>query len=253
MEEKTSILIVDDEAGLCKTLAKILDKKGYETATAESGFEALDMIKERAFDIALIDIKMPVMNGVETSKKIKEIRPGTITILITAFTVDDLIQEGIDEGAYAVLHKPLDIDVLVGSIENAKENEPLLTIVDDDPGICRIMKDILNRKGFNVTTCKTGAEAINATRERPGDILFIDMKMPALNGLETYMEIKRINPNAKAVLMTAYRQEMEDLVENALEEGVYTCLYKPFDMDEVIKLIGEVSKKVRNKPVENAK
>jgi CheY-like chemotaxis protein len=86
MKEKISVLIVDDEASLRNTLSKILSKKGYETATAGSGFEALDMIEERAFDIVLMDIKMPGINGVETCKLIQVTRPGTITILITAFS-----------------------------------------------------------------------------------------------------------------------------------------------------------------------
>jgi DNA-binding NtrC family response regulator len=161
-----------------------------------------------------------------------------------------LIREGIKEGAYAVLHKPLDIDLLISSIEKAKESEPLLTIVDDDPGICKTMESILKKKGYNTIVCKTGEEAIASAKERPSDILLIDMKLPALNGLETYLEIKRINPKAKAILMTAYKQEMEDLVRQALgEDDIYTCLFKPFDVDKVLDLIGEISKKVRQREV----
>ncbi len=249
MEQKTTVLIVDDEQGLCDTLSKILSKKGYETATATSGFEALDMIKKRAFDIVLMDIKMPVMNGVETYKKIKAIRPGTVTILMTAFSVDDLIREGIKEGVYAALHKPIEIDSLINTIEEARDREPLLVIVDDDPGICKTMESILKKEGYNVTVCKTGEEAIAITKENPRDILLIDMKLPALNGMETYMEIKRINPSAIAILMTAYEQEMENLAEQALKEGIYTCLFKPFDMDEAIGLIDEIRRKMRQEEV----
>jgi len=233
MQKKTSILIVDDNDNFRNILSKILSKKGYETSTAESGVHALDVIKENAFDIVLLDIKMPILNGVETFKKIKEIRPSTIAIMMTAFSVDELIKEAIHEGAYSVIRKPLDIDVVIKMIEQAK-NGTLITVVDDDPQMCKTMKNILDKKGYNVITCTSGKEAISLAKENAHDIFFIDMKLPVLNGLEIYLEIKKINPKATAVIMTAYRQEMDDLVKQALEKGAYTCLYKPLDMDNII-------------------
>ena len=68
------------------------------------------------------------------------------------------------------------------------------------------------------------------------------MKLPVLNGLETYLEIKKINPKAVVVMMTAYREETKELVKQAIKDSAYACLYKPFDMDKVIKIIGEVAK-----------
>ena len=246
MAEKTNILIVDDDVNFCNSLSKVLAKKGYETTTAESGFRAMELMKEKAFDTVLMDIKMPVMNGVETYKKIKEIKPGTVVIMMTAFSVDDLIREAVKEGVYAVIRKPFDIETIINMIEKAK-NGALLAIVDDDPGICKTMKNVLEKEGYSVTTCATGEEAISLARMRPQDIIFIDMKLPVLNGLEVYSEIKKINPKAVIVIMTAYRQEMDELVRQAIDKGAYTCLYKPFDMDEAIKIIDEISKKMHER------
>lgn len=245
MAEKTKVLIVDDDVNFCSTIAKILSKKGYETTTTKSGFQALDLIKERVFDIVLMDIKMPVMNGVETFKKIKAIKPNSVVILMTAFSVDDLIREAVKEGVYAVIRKPFDIDTTISIIERAK-NGALLTVVDDDPDICKTMKSVFEKKGYGVTTCATGEEAISLAKERPQDILFIDMKLPVLNGLETYLEIKKINPKAVAVIMTAYRHEVDELMEQAVKNGAYACLYKPFDMDEALKIINEIHKRMHS-------
>ena len=241
MAEKLNVLIVDDDENFSNTLSKVLTKKGYASATAESGSKALDLIKERAFDVVLMDIKMPVMNGVETHKKIKTIRLGTVVIMMSAFSVDDLIRDAIKQGVYAVLRKPLDIDKVVNMIEKA-QNGLLLTVVDSDLEICKTMKSVLEKKGYSVTTCTTGEEAISLVKERPQNILFIDMKLPVLNGLETYLEIKKINPKADVVMMTAYREETKELVKQAIKDSAYACLYKPFDMDKVIKIIGEVAK-----------
>ena len=244
MDKKTRVLIVDDDTNFCSTLSKILTKKGYETSSADSGLQAMELVKNNLFDVVLMDIKMPVMDGVATYKKLKTIKLGIKVILMTAFSVDDLIKDAVKEGVYAVVHKPFDIDTIVNMIEKSK-NGALIAVVDDDPEICRTMKNVLERKGYSVNTCLTGEDAISLAKDRAQDVFFIDMKLPVLNGLEVYTEIKKINLKAIVVMMTAYRQEADILVKQAVENGAYACLYKPFDMNEAIKIIDEVSQKAR--------
>lgn len=241
MPNQTNVLIVDDDINFCKTLSKIMEKKGYATTTAESGLRAIELVKERSFDVILMDVKMPVMNGVEAYRNIKQVRPSAIVIFMTAFSIEDVVKDAIRDGAYAVIKKPFDVDTVVNMIEKSR-NGCLLVIADDDPNIGKTMKKTMERKGYSVTTCLTGEEAIALAKDRPRDIFFIDMKLPVLNGLETYLEIRKVNPEAIVVMMTAYRQEMDELVKKAVEKGAYTCLYKPFDMDDVIKTIEEILK-----------
>jgi CheY-like chemotaxis protein len=73
------------------------------SATAYDGFKALESVKQSGFDLVLIDIKMPVMNGVETFKKMKEIAPGTPVIMMSAYAVEDLIKEALQEEVLASL------------------------------------------------------------------------------------------------------------------------------------------------------
>ncbi len=242
MPNQTSVLIADDDANFRNTLSKILEKKGYAATTAESGMHAIELVKEKSFDVILMDIKMPVMNGVEAYRNIKQIRPDVVVIFMTAFSVEDLIKEAIRNGAYAVIKKPFDIETVVNMIEKSK-NGALLAVVDDDPNIAKTMKNVLERKGYSTTTCLTGEEAIALAKARPRNIFFIDMKLPILNGLETYLEVKKTNPEAVVVMMTAYQQEMDELIRQAIEKGPYACLYKPFEMDKAIKLIEEIFKK----------
>jgi two-component system, NtrC family, response regulator HydG len=242
MSDKTRLLIVDDDASFCATLSKILIKKGYETKCADSGSIAIETVKRNEFDVVLMDIKMPVMDGVETYKKLKAVRPGIKVILMTAFSVDDLIKSAIKEGVYAVVRKPFDIETITNMIEKSKSGA-LIAVVDDDPAIGKTMKSILEKKGYGVSTCLTGEECIALARDRAHDIFFLDLKLPVLNGLEVYLKIKTINPKAVVVMMTAYRQEADELVKQAVENGAYGCLYKPFNMDEAIKIIDDISKK----------
>jgi two-component system response regulator HydG len=72
------------------------------------------------------------------------------------------------------------------------------------------------------------------------------MKLPTITGLETYLSIRKINPEVVAIMMTGYRQEMSDLVEEALHSSAYTCLYKPFEMAALLRLVNEIQNKKQN-------
>jgi len=120
MDHKASILIVDDDMGMCETLSDIMEERGYRTVIALDGYEAVEKVREAAFDVILMDIKMPGMNGVETFKQIKRIHPETAVVMMTAYAVEDLIREALSEGVYGVLYKPLDMERMIGLIEGVK-------------------------------------------------------------------------------------------------------------------------------------
>lgn len=242
MKSKPRILIVDDNFSQCKTMTFILERKGYSVTTAGDGIEAVSLVEKSPFDIIFMDIKMPIMNGVQAYKQIKKLRPGARVIMMTAYAVEDLVEEALQEGAYGIIYKPLDIDKVLDIIDKAFQEKQgaLILVVDDDPSTCATLKNIMIKKNYKVGTANSGEEAIAAANEKTFDIIFIDMKLPTLNGLETYLAIKKINPRAVAVMMTAYRQEMSALVDEAIRNNAYSCLYKPFDMSDMLDLIAEI-------------
>lgn len=243
---ETSILIVDDDFGMTETMSDILGDMGYRVAVADDGYMAIDMMKENTYDITLMDIRMPGINGVDTFKQVKTISPFTKVIMMTAYSVEDLIKQALEEGAYGILYKPLDFGQVEELIENAQKGSFIL-LVDDEPAHCDILKDILENKGYQVGIAHNGEEAIACVKERYYDIVFIDVKMPVLNGLETYLEIKMIRPQIIAIMMTGYRQETEDLVKEAINSSAYMCLYKPLSMDKVIAVVKEISRQKHDK------
>ena len=242
------IMIVDDNVNLCRTMSLILKGKGYDVTVANNGSEAIERAREtKHFDIVFIDIKMPLMDGVETYKQIKKIIPRAAVVMMTAYAVEDLIQEALEEGAHGVIYKPVDIDKAIALIEETKETRKgaLIMIVDDDPAICTTFRKILQKRACKVGTAQTGEEAIAMAREESYDIYFIDIKLPTMNGLETHLAIRRIRPEAITIVITAYAQEMSDLIDAALQEGAYSCMHKPLDMPIVLRLIEEVLEKKR--------
>ena len=243
MAEKTRVLVVDDDISFAESLTDILTEKGYIAVAVNSGEEALEKIKERFFDVVLMDVKMPVMDGMQTFKEIKKLSRSTTVIMMTAYSMDDLVHDALKEGAYGVLRKPLDMEQVIRRIEISKAGGSLTMIVDDDPNIRTSLKDILEEKGYVVTIAKDGKEAIVIAKERPEDIAIIDMQLPFLNGLETFSELKKINPEIQAIIITAYKEEMKDLVEQALSGGAYACIYKPFDPQKIVEMVEEIVRK----------
>jgi len=117
MATKAKILVVDDNVSLCKTMSLILKHKSYAVATANEGREAIERVQQNPFDMIFLDIKMPHMNGVESYRRIKAIRPDAVVMMMTAYAVEDLVQQALQEGAYGVVYKPLDIDRVIAIIE----------------------------------------------------------------------------------------------------------------------------------------
>lgn len=241
------ILIVDDNQGMVRTTSLILKHHGYNVTMAVSGEDAVELAKHKRFDFILMDIKMPIMNGVEAFRQIKQIQPDATVVMMTAYAVEDLIREALDEGAYGILYKPLDIDYMLSLIETAytTHDNALILVVDDDPQFCKLIRDILERKEFDIMVANSGEEAINLAGSTSYDAILIDVKLPTINGLETYMAIREIDPEIVAIMMTAYRFEVEELIEQAITQNIYACLYKPFAMEDLLELLKEVTKRSR--------
>lgn len=240
MAEKASVLVVDDQIGMLETFTDILEDRGFSVTTAEDGFQAIKRVKEQSFDIIFMDIKMPGINGVQTYREIKKINPKTSVIMMTAYSVEDLVKEAIEEGAYTVIYKPFDMDKIIQTIEKVLETV-LVLVVDDRLEDRETFKDILESKGYRVTTAKDGYEAIELVKKGNFDIIFIDVKMPGIDGIKTFEEIHKIRSDIPVIMVTGY--SVEELLRDAIEAGAYTCIYKPLDMDKILKIVEEVKKR----------
>jgi DNA-binding response OmpR family regulator len=113
MTNKAHVLVVDDNPPMTRTLADILTAKGFAVYTAFSGSDALKILKEQPVDILLTDVRMPDMNGVDLYRATRETHPHLVTFLMTAYSSDNILQEGLKEGIKTVLTKPLDIEFLL--------------------------------------------------------------------------------------------------------------------------------------------
>jgi len=123
MGTKPNILIVDDDQQFRKTLSDIFKAKGYAPETAATGKEALHSIKEQGFNVALIDLKLGDISGLEVIQEIKECSPNTQCILITGHASRESAIEAINLGAYSYVQKPYDMEHLLLTIQRAIEKQ----------------------------------------------------------------------------------------------------------------------------------
>ena len=116
MSDAASVLVVDDSQGICQTMSMILKRKGFEVECAYDGPGAIERAKTRPFDVVLLDIRLPGMDGVDVFRKLKPALPGARFAMMTAYALEDKVRAALDGGAEKVFYKPLDMETVIGFI-----------------------------------------------------------------------------------------------------------------------------------------
>ena len=141
---ETKVLLVDDEKEFTETLAERMTARGLEVDIAANGAEALKKIKEKTYDVILLDLIMPEMDGIESMKKLLGENPDLQIVLLTGHATLEKGVEAVKMGAQDFIEKPADIKKLMGLIEKARANKMLLVEKQNKKKI----QDILKSKGW---------------------------------------------------------------------------------------------------------
>jgi DNA-binding NtrC family response regulator len=118
-----TVLLVDDEKDFLETLVKRLRKRKLDVIGASGGLEAVSIVTRQPVDVVVLDVKMPDMNGIDTLKKIKSIRPSAEVIMLTGHADTEVAIQGMELGAFDYLMKPADIDELLYKIQDAHKKK----------------------------------------------------------------------------------------------------------------------------------
>ncbi len=127
MTENARVLVVDDEPMVCLALTNWLEEGNYLAKAVEDGPQAITALREENWDILLLDLRMPGMDGMEVLKQIKEIAPQTVVIMMTAYASISGAVQAMKEGAYDYVVKPLDVDQLTLMLDRIVEHQRLIT------------------------------------------------------------------------------------------------------------------------------
>lgn len=235
-------MLVDDNEDFLDSTKDVLEAEGYQVITAANGEDAVFLAGSQHFNIILMDIKMPGIDGVESFLKMKAQNPDVRVILVTAYSLDDLISRAKAEGVLAILPKPLDMPKLLKTIAAVlqENNGGCILVADDDPEFCGSLSDALQTAGYKVCTTSDGDQVKRIAQAEHVDILLLDMKFPPYSGLEIYRQIKRIQPQIITIIVTGYARELDAQIHQAISENVYTFLTKPLEMEKLLAIISKV-------------
>jgi DNA-binding response OmpR family regulator len=116
-KSKKSILVIDDDKSILRTFTRILQKADYRVEVAETGKEAIEKAEKTKYDLALVDVRLPDMDGTDLLIRLQELIPGTVKIVITGFPSLETGVKALDAGADAYLVKPVKPEDLLMLIE----------------------------------------------------------------------------------------------------------------------------------------
>jgi len=121
--------------------------------------------------------------------------------------------------------------------KTSRQSDKIL-IVDDEENMRKTLSDILADEGYRVSSVATGEEAVELCLKVPHKVVLMDVRMPGINGVEAFRQIRRHQEGVRVILMSAY--SVDELKTAALDEGAIAFLSKPLDLEKVVNLIGEV-------------
>ncbi|GAG05194.1 unnamed protein product, partial [marine sediment metagenome] len=121
-----NILVIDDEEVMRDSCKQILSRQGHNVKLAEDGYQGLELLKEKSFDLVILDLKMPGIDGMEVLEKIKESSPETAVVVITGYATVESAVEAMKRGAYDFLPKPFTPEEFRLIIERALEKKRLI-------------------------------------------------------------------------------------------------------------------------------
>jgi CheY-like chemotaxis protein len=234
------VLVVDDEQDACRNLSDILTDLGYEVAIAHDGLAALDLVRRRRYDVALLDLMMPGMDGLTLYREIKRVRAGTAALIVTAYPNNPKADEAKAAGAWRVVSKPVEIPELLQLVDEVL-GQPLVLVVDDDPDLCSNVWDLLHEQGYRVCLAHDEPGVADRLAEGHFKIILLDMRLPYTDGAAVFRLVQRTNPEARVLVITGYRTEVEPVIQQLLSEGAAGVFEKPFEVPKLLAAVRELA------------
>ena len=233
------IFIVDDDVDFADSLAEALESRGHIVELAHSGEEAIQRFHETDFDLAFMDVKLPGINGVESFLEIRKKKPDARVMMMTGFSMVELLNEAIENGALGILEKPLDMNKVISAVADAA-SDGIILLVDDDDDFSESLKNFLTENNLKVFLAKDGGQAVKALQKNNFDAMILDLHLPVLSGLEVYLNLKRSGNSIPTIIITGYAEKEHSAIESLKKLSVTDCLIKPFHPEQLLSEIEKI-------------
>ncbi|WP_241499351.1 response regulator [Chromobacterium sphagni] len=254
-----NVLVVDDNPSAREILQHILSTFTYQARAAESGAQALAMLEREAFDLILLDWKMPDMNGLEVMRQLqRRANPMPAVIMLSAFAREEETRLAQAVGVRHFLHKPVNASTLCDvilevfgksrvqrtSVEKAAPSDlrrltgRRVLLVEDNEINQEVATALLSQAGIMVEIANHGQEALQQLASGPPvELILMDLQMPVMDGLEATRRIRAQPAFAALPIIAMTANAMSGDRERCLAAGMNDHIAKPVDVDELYRLL----------------
>ena len=235
--KKINILLVDDNQKFLKSIAERARLKGFTVFAAASGKQALEIAQKQSIHVAVVDQRMPDMEGLVVITQLKGIRPDIQTILLTGHG-DDKLKEA-SEALNSTYFDKQDMGKFWAFLSNLPLGNINILLVDDNPKFLNTLAERIRLKGYEPYTALNGQEAIDITKTTKIHLAVVDQRMPDMDGLVVITELKKIDADIQTLLLTGHGDEK-------LKEATEALNSSYFEKEEMGKFWGFVRKVLQN-------
>lgn len=247
--EKIRVLLVDDEEDFLLSSAQALERRGFQVDVAPNGVTALEKIDRVEYQIVVLDVKMPDIDGLEVFRILRQRHPSLPVVMLTGHSsLEDAFQTSRD-GIADYLDKPIDMDELARRLRGIVQQQQAqaesgdrvegegagetvrVMVVDDETDFLQSVKAVLERRRLSVTTAESGEAALGLLAENLVDVIVLDVKMPGMSGLDVLRRVRRDYPSVQVILLSGHPSV--DAAVEGVRLGASEYLQKPPDIEHL--------------------
>jgi DNA-binding NtrC family response regulator len=217
--KKINILLVDDNKKFLKSVAERTKLKGFNVFTASDGRQALDIALKQPIHVAVVDQRMPDMEGLVVITKLKELAPDVKTILLTGHG-DEKLKEA-SEALNSTYFDKQDMNRFWAFLSNLPLGNINILLVDDNVKFLNTLAERIRLKGYEPYTALNGHEAIEITKTTKIHMAVVDQRMPDMDGLVVITKLKEIDADIKTLLLTGHGDEKLKEATEALNSSYF--------------------------------
>ncbi len=230
------VLIVDDERSLLITLVANLELEGFDVVAAADAAHALELVREETFDLLLTDVRMPGMNGVDLFRQIRLMCPEMPVILMTAYAVEALIDEAIQEGVFTVLPKPFDIEHVIAALGRAIKR-PMVLVVDRVEEAAPTA-EALRASGIASGVAADERQTLEALERRKIDVVVVNVGSDgARDGADLVQRLLALDASIAVIAISS--RLLPHVFRKLAALGVFACLLKPLERAHLVRTIAK--------------
>lgn len=230
-------LVVDDDRSMVRSLTDVLRLKGWDVTSAYTGKDAVAAASGSQFDVVLMDIKMPGMDGVSAFKAMKAERPDVRVVLMTAYAAQELVSEAQEEGVVRVMSKPVDLSALLSLLAANMDRQYPVLLVDKDSTFLKSLAEVLRLRGFDTIVATGMEEATKLIKDKRPAAVLLHIHMGSPGAREAVEAIQSVGPST-AIVVYSGQQESASVQRQALPaKAVHAFLQKPFAIDQLTQIL----------------